>query len=397
MVDTATAQVFIEPVDMLALRGNQLFGEPGSFGRSMVPPWPSVAAGALRSALLADRGYDFGEFARGEVEDAELGTPKLPGTFTITAFHVARRHAGSTVEPLFGVPADLSIANAEYGELEVRRVAPQATIAVRTSSATPLLPVLGTPRRAKPVGECLITREGWRQYLAGRNLDQEHIVRSAELWRSESRVGIALDSATRTAADGALFTSEGVVFHKREHDRGNASAQWDGGFLAEIAGVTLPDSIMLRFGGDAHAARADRVHAELPVGDYCKIASAGRCRLILTTPGIFEKGWLPTGVTGTGAHLRFSLHGVEGRLVCAAVPRGQTISGFDVAAGRPKPARRAAPTGSVYWLDDLQGEPDDLRNLAACGLWSDPDDNPSRRAEGFNRIAIGAFDHRVPK
>ena len=391
MEDTAAAQVFIEPVDMLALRGNQLFGEPGSFGRSMVPPWPSVAAGALRSALLADRGYDFGAFARGEVEDVELGTPKLPGTFTITAFQIARRHADREVEPLYGVPADLSVANAEHGELEVRRIAPHGGIAVCTSSSTPQLPVLGTPNRAKPVSECLITAEGWRRHLAGEDLDQGHTVRSAELWRSESRIGIALDSATRTAADGALFTSEGIVFRKREHGRGNAAAQWDVGFLVEVAGTTLPNSIMLRFGGDAHAARANRVSAELPVGDYLKIASAGRCRLILTTPGIFEKGWLPTGVTGTGRDLRFSLHGVEGRLICAAVPRAQTISGFDVAAGRPKPAQRAAPTGSVYWLDDLQGSTDDLRNLAIRGFWRDPSDNASRRAEGFNRVAIATW------
>ena len=161
----------------------------------MVPPWPSVAAGALRSALLADRGYDFGAFARGEVEDVELGTPKLPGTFTITAFQIARRHADREVEPLYGVPADLSVANAEHGELEVRRIAPHGGIAVCTSSSTPQLPVLGTPNRAKPVGECLITAEGWRRHLAGEDLDQGHTVRSAELWRSESRIGIALDSS----------------------------------------------------------------------------------------------------------------------------------------------------------------------------------------------------------
>lgn len=390
MVDTATAQIFIEPVDMLALRGNQLFGEPGSFGRSMVPPWPSVAAGALRSALIAHRRHDFGAFARGEVEDAELGTPQLPGTFTITAFQIARRHLDSTVEPLYGVPADLSVANAEHGELQVRRIVPHGGIAVCTSSATRQLPVLGAPHRAKPVGECLITARGWRRYLAGEDMDQGHIVGSAELWRSESRVGIALDSATRTAADGALFTSEGIVFRKREHGGGRAAARWDGGFLAEVAGATLPDSIMLRFGGDGHAARANRVDAELPASDYCKIASAGRCRLILMTPGVFEKGWLPTGVTGTGRDLRFSLHGVEGRLICAAVPRAQTISGFDVAARRPKPAQHAAPARSVYWLDDLQGSADDLRNLAVRGLWRDPSDNASRRAEGFNRVAIGA-------
>ena len=89
------SRYFIEPVDVLFLRGNKLFGDPGSFGESLVPPWPSVVAGAVRSALLAARGYDLAAFARGEIAgDAELGTPAVPGTFTVTAFDVARRHAG---------------------------------------------------------------------------------------------------------------------------------------------------------------------------------------------------------------------------------------------------------------------------------------------------------------
>ena len=31
---------FIEPLDVLFLRGNQLFGDPGSYGECLVPPWP---------------------------------------------------------------------------------------------------------------------------------------------------------------------------------------------------------------------------------------------------------------------------------------------------------------------------------------------------------------------
>jgi CRISPR-associated protein Cmr3 len=59
MVATETRQtLFIEPLDVLFLRGNKLFGDPGSFGESLVPPWPSVAAGAIRSALLAHKRVD---------------------------------------------------------------------------------------------------------------------------------------------------------------------------------------------------------------------------------------------------------------------------------------------------------------------------------------------------
>ena len=372
-------QVFIEPVDILALRSNKLFGAPGSFGESVVPPWPSVAAGALRSALLVQRSYDFGAFGRGEIEDEELGTPMAPGTFAITHFQLAHRRAG-TVEPLFAAPADLSMTQDEQGKLEVRRIAPQKGLSdLKTSAATPALAVLAAPQRSKPISGCLLTAAGWRDYLSGQNVKAQDVVRSDALWRTESRIGIALDASQGTTKEGALFTSQGAAFVK------------DAGFLAGVTGAKLPQAMTLRFGGDGHAATATQVEADMPVVDYEALAQARRCRLILATPGIFPGGWLPTGATGTGSDLRFSLHGIEGRLVCATVPRAETISGFDVAARQPKPAQRVAPTGSVYWLEDLQGSAADFRNLAARGLWSEPVENAARRAEGFNRVAFGLY------
>ena len=58
MSSPAPISRFIEPLDVLFLRGNQLFGEPGSYGEALMPPWPSVAAGALRTRILADDGFD---------------------------------------------------------------------------------------------------------------------------------------------------------------------------------------------------------------------------------------------------------------------------------------------------------------------------------------------------
>ena len=59
---TTTNSRFIEPLDVLFLRGNQLFGEPGSYGEALMPPWPSVAAGALRTRILADDSVDMAAF-----------------------------------------------------------------------------------------------------------------------------------------------------------------------------------------------------------------------------------------------------------------------------------------------------------------------------------------------
>nr|WP_242476892.1 type III-B CRISPR module-associated Cmr3 family protein [Halochromatium glycolicum] len=79
------------------------------------------------------------------------------------------------------------------------------------------------------------------------------------------------------------------------------------------------------------------------------------------------------------------------RLVSAAVPRAQVVSGWDLANWRPKPAQRAAPSGSVYWLDALEATPQALGKLAAEGLWPDPCDAPQRRPEGFNRFTFAVW------
>ena len=83
--------------------------------------------------------------------------------------------------------------------------------------------------------------------------------------------------------------------------------------------------------------------------------------------------------------------GIRGRLVCAAVPRAEVISGWDLARWQPKPAQRAAPAGSVYWLEELEATPVQLGKLADHGLWPESGYASQRRAEGFNRFVFATY------
>ncbi len=393
MVATTTRQtLFIEPLDVLILRGNKLFGDPGSFGESLVPPWPSVAAGAIRSALLAHKQVDLKLFACRQVRDAELGTPEQPGPFRVMDFRVARRFADGRIEPLYAPPADLVIRRKPDGSLECARMKPQdLPDGISSSAVTKLHAVLPERERSKPEGGYWLTHEGWLAYLRGDNLDaNRHLVRTNDLWALDTRVGIGLEAAKRSAAEGKLFTVQAIAMRKRHHGNGS---DYDVGFLAEVEGATIPESLMLRFGGDGRAARACVVSSIPSEPDLAEqIVQARRCRMILTSPGIFPSGWLPTGVTQTAPReIHFELHGVKATLVCAAVPRCEVVSGWDLAKWQPKPAQRVAPTGSVYWLDQLEATAQQLRDLAAEGLWSHPSQDAARRAEGFNRFTWGLW------
>lgn len=276
--------LFIEPVDVLALRGNKLFGDAGSYGESLVLPWPSVAAGAIRSMVLARDGA-VRSFTNGQGPHPELGTPAEPGPFTITAFHVAWRR-DSRVEPLYSLPADVVVEPAPAGRraLYVRPHTPVACIAASRKFRS--LAVLGHKNRLKPISGLWLTAAGWRSYLADQPIASQDLVESQQLWGYDLRVGIGLSGATRHVEEGKLFSANTVAFKR------------DVGFLVRLAGLTSPPPEgMLRFGGDGRGAHAQPVDAVWPQPDYDAIARAGRARLVLTSPGLFTAGWLPTGTS----------------------------------------------------------------------------------------------------
>lgn len=372
-----TAYRFLQPLDVLFLRGNKLFGEPGSFGESLIPPPPSVAAGALRSLMLAADGVALAEFASGKVTHPSIGTPAAPGRFRLTECWLARRAASGALERLIEPPADLFIARDgdDKPSLSLLRPQPLPT-GLMASSPLARLPILGESERRKPAGGLWLTEAGFADYLAGRVPASSELVPASKLWQLDPRIGVGLDAEQRRADDGKLFSAQAVAF------------QPEMGFLVGIAGAEPPATGLVRLGGDGRGAALSSIDAPPPAADLTAIAAAGRCRLVLTSPGIFPAGWRLPGTDSDG---RFALHGVRASLVSAAAPRAQTVSGWNLANWEPKTAQRAAPAGSVYWLDEMEATPTALGKLAAEGLWAEPCDHPQRRAEGFNRFTLAQW------
>lgn len=375
---------FIEPLDALYLRGNKLFGDPGSFGESLVPPWPSIAAGAIRSWMLTEASIDPAAFARGDAPHAALGIPGAPGPFTVTAFHLARA-VGADVQTLHQPPADLAVFAEDEGVWSQRLRPTLPASGLESSAPTGSLAVLGTQKRNKGATGLWLTQAGWERHLCGQDPAKEHWIQAGSLWATETRVGVGLSVETGRADDGKLFSMQAVMLNDGLGERARFGRV---GFLVGVAGAALPAQGMLRFGGDGRAAAIGPARYTPTRPAYDAIAHARRCRLILTSPGIFPDGWrLP----GTDADGKFDLAGVRGRVVCAAVPRAEVVSGFDIAKRHPKDAERAAPAGSVYWLEDVEADAAALGKLAEHGLWPDSAQNSPRRSEGFNRCVLAVY------
>ena len=379
----------VEPLDVLHLRGNHLFEGAGAYGQALMPPWPSLAAGAVRSRMLADAGVDFRSFAGGaQVPNPKLhtalGTPKIPGAFRVVLFTLARRRGGAAgaiaYEPCLPLPSDVVVTaenldNATYLE--------PCELPVITGAPLSKHPVPKAALVGKPVSGLWLTEVGWQKYLAGAPIPGTDLLRSSALWRLDPRLGIALDGTARTAASGMLYTAETVALS-------------DGvGFLIGIEGANglLPTSGLLRFGGDGRGATVRAASSAQPQPDWTLIGQEKKFRIVLTTPAVLPDGWKLPGIGSSGWWQDPSGKKIA-RWVSAAVPRAEVVSGWDLARQSPKTAHRVAPAGSVYWFEELQCGTKTLQTIAARGLWScmaSAHVDSGRRAEGFNNVQVAAW------
>ena len=406
--NTNITYYYVRPTDSLFVRGNLAFGDSGEHGASMMPPPPSLFAGAFRSALLGKDAVQMTAFLhQGQCSDAAmaqcLGTPGQPGEFLITWLSMAGESgdASSAPEAISPLPADLLMLGSHFATLQPRAHQP----GVQSAGDLPLRATLVSAKQEKPRGGVFLRGKGLAQHLQGQAADKAHSIESKHIYQRDPRLGIGLNADAHTAEDGQIYTTEGFAFSPANASSGAITGKADlapfasTGFLVGIQGVAklLPDVGLLRLGGDGRSAQYRKVAFTAPTAANVPGAKK-QFRLLLQTPALFRQGWLPEGVTeGVDGHngtYRLQGDGFSARLACAALGRREVISGWDLYQWAPKPAQAAAPAGSVYWFDEFEGDAGKLAVWVAKGLW--PDDlSPNqqmRRAEGYNRALLAAWN-----
>lgn len=203
----------------------------------------------------------------------------------------------------------------------------------------------------------------------------------------EVRTHVAIDGATQTAKDGALFSLEHVRFALKKEKGLPARLGLAVGFPDDMKGQGLREGTFAYAGERrlVHLRKSNTAQPAIPKGLLDAIEKDGKVRVVLVTPAHFEQGWRPTW-------LLQEREGVTPRLVGACVDRPVTVSGWDMAApkgGQPKPTRRLAAAGSVYFLE-LQGDAAARRKWVEKHWWQPVSDDEASRLEGFGLAAIGA-------
>lgn len=388
---------FVEPLDILAFRGNRMFGDEGAFGETSVIPPPSVFAGAFRSLLFSllspDQQRDFQNGKKPQCPVGEqLGSPQSPGTFKLRWLTLGRmrRDDGDSdnIELIVATPSDVALAKERDGQMGVAKIAalisPSYEV-VRSSAITEKLSTLVTSSRTK-TSSGFISGKGYQDYLNGSS--SVDTVASNDIYSYDTRVGIGLDLYTRSVQQSKIYSARFLRLH--------TSDDYSTGYLVGIDGAeSLPKEGFLRLGGDGKAVSYKEVAYAPPVGDYDQMVKSQYFKIILLTPGIFSNGFLPGLFMKDDAEDWYlSFNGLEAKLISLSLPRPDTVSGWDMHARRPKAAVKAVAAGSVYYMALRRGNKDDLKQLdeyLATNTLVDPEVEPIRNIEGFGIAQLGAI------
>lgn len=356
--------LLIHPRDPLIVRDGRPFSAfPGAKIRGYAFPPPQVTAGAIRSRIGLYCGYGSGA---GEKWLRLLQTVKVSGPTLFSLDHN---------EALYPAPLDallLKAGEAEEGGFDLFRLSPKPVEeGVLTNLPGGLEHPVSAPssmHKRKPEAMPAFWRNRrFFDWLEWRPAESQKLKAPSELGISGPdvtyRTHVKVDPITQTAEESMLYETSGLSFlhSNRSQSDGSIGSLGQIETLALLLAVDgeLPDGCagtleeaftgVFPLGGERRLALWEvgrqRPFNKLPSSILDEIKKAKKARVVLLTPADFntdgnDAPFLPEGGYVDGA-----------KVVAAAVGRPLTVSGWDMLAGAPKPSRRLAPAGSVYFVD----------------------------------------------
>jgi CRISPR-associated protein Cmr3 len=364
-------------------RDGRPFGA-GQRAKSLEFPLPSTTSGAIRTRAGSDAQ---GLFVK-TPEDAK--TCEVRGPLLINP---------ESFELFVPAPQDALMLDSQH-------LYPLRPIRLDETTSTNLeLAPVGTSRKLKGKPKGMPKYWRWKQYQQWLENDWQGIaapqrqidILPKDLGISgptlETRTHVKIESSSQTAEESQLFSTSGLEFTHvpdltaSERHATLQHAQPLGLYLETNAPEEHAHNLW-SLGGERRLAQWNTTNAPKPPELHDdlleKIIKSGHCRVLLLTPAYFRDGWKPS-------FLLAERHRARVQLIAAAVGRPQVVSGWDYAIGGPKPSRRLAPAGSVYFLK-LEG---DIKNWCQQTWWhniSDEEPNFAARKDGFGLCVLGAWD-----
>lgn len=319
---------FLEAEDVLFFRDGRPFNaDEDHHAASRFPPSPSVIQGVFRSHMLVHQGVALEDTDRVQ---ALVGSGSDYKDLRLGALLLARRGEDGVWTRYFPTPAD-ACAGGETGLIQPRRLERIENQRLATQGLIYLLAAPpNIPVTKSEVGKYLTETAFSAYFHEGKAVAT---VKERDLFVREVRLGIQLESGSRSTKEGMLYEAEFVRPHENV------------GLLVEVDGLpNFPPSGVMRAGGEG---RALRYHAIQPPEFQVQFARAGqrlpkRFKVYFASPAWFEEGWKPKdwGVFFEG----------KVQALAAAVDGYEVIGGYDLLEKKQKPSARWLPAGSVLYF-----------------------------------------------
>lgn len=419
----------IEPRDPLIFRDGKPFSAiPGARAKSLPFPLPSTVAGGVRENAGTDK---HGHFELDRID--ELLQTHVVGPLLVE-LNTENAQLPTISNWLLPAPSDALIFQDKSSLLTYRYCLQPLHLpdAAKTNDIGDLNvvgtvnKVSGKPPRNLPRYWNWIALKAWLHAPDDGEVDD-----LAELGHggpiAESRMHLKINKDTQTAEEGNLFQTSGLEFNyvaaepkskesdkEAEQDPENGqsqppSPQTDGYSLQNqgqfklsrlrTLALAVQTDAKVRSGPGTLGGERRIIHwrksaqptqfdiSTCPSEIREQILKDKACRLMLLTPAIFEKGYLPTWV--------YSIcDNVKATVIGAAVNRYQGVSGWDYEKHAPKPSRRLAPSGSVYFLK-LDGEDAAINEFIDTIWMRNISDNEQDRLDGFGLAILGTWSGKL--
>lgn len=381
--------VALEPRDGVFLKdGRGWCTSESNRAGSLAWPFGTTVRGALRAGL----GYTV-EADRGKPLQRQDWLPLNEDVEVSAVLPLARRPGGEWTAATRHWPAPLDALLIEGHETAVplEPAAGRATLLpLDDDPEAAALAALAHPRHSAGAGKPISMPRFWDDeafmaWLCGRPVARAAVQGSVQpLLRTQ--VHVSIDPAKGTAAEGKLFS--GSLVEPQARAVGLGVVEWSFAAVSRTLGGSRAQNLdgrVVKLGGDGRTVRCASLPDSLfsmpsAIAAAFNAGSVGM-RLVLVGPAAFDAGWRPASLKPVGDRFMGRFAGLEDIVLHAAcVGRPQHVSGWDVAGGAPKPTRRLAPPGSVYFITRRSGTAftaDDARAvwLASVG---EPVDRPDR-------------------
>lgn len=346
-------RLFIRPLDTQFYRDGRPF-DAGveSAGRSNFLPYPRTLYGALRASILS-RHSDWQNWPISEEVQAVIGRNRNKfGSLSIRGPVLAKDLSGdlTNICPLYSIPRDLvktkdSRVCLLLNPLMNKPLSNSANF--QYDGVYPCSPV--SEEHVEEIEGYFLSHDYLIRYLIGRfpqEKDKIILERAKNIFQFEPRLGIGLNSKTRTAKVNLLYS----VNHLRMDD--------NVGLVVDVDNHNdlLPEKGLLRLGGDSRPVEYTKIEdedGEQIMEDVGKmITQEGRFKVYFITPAIFKNGWYPDFLSTQNGYLEGNLPdtSLRVRLAGACVGRAIPVGGFDIKKKHPKEIQKAVPAGSVYFF-----------------------------------------------